>query len=74
MKDYYENTKAVFNRYNAVQEKIQSHSEETNAEDDEFLQNFCIYFAHALIKDTGYGAHSREELTRICDVVLDVIR
>lgn len=74
MRDYYENVREIIGRYNIIQDKIKTHSEETTAAEDEFLQNYCIHFAHALIKDTGYGAHSREELVRICDIVLDVIR
>ena len=74
MKDYYENTREIMNTYNMVQDKILTHSDETTSEEDEFLQNFCIHFAHALIKDTGYGSHSREELGKICDIINDVIR
>lgn len=51
-----------------------SHSEETtNNDEDEVLQNFCIYLAHALIKDTGFGQQSREELAKVASIINDVI-
>ena len=38
------------------------------------MSNFCIYLAHALIKDTGTGATSREELSKMADIINDVVR
>lgn len=55
MKNYYSNTTRCINRYNNIIDKISSSSKETTDEEDEFLQNFVIYFAHALIKDHGFG-------------------
>ena len=73
MKDYYENVRNVINKYNQIMDKI-SHSEETtNNDEDEVLQNFCIYLAHALIKDTGFGQQSREELAKVASIINDVI-
>ena len=73
MTDYYANTRAVFDRYNAVQNKIKTSPEVTTDDEDEFLQNFCIHLAHALVKDTGYGQQSREELGRVADIIGDVL-
>ena len=73
MKDYYENVRNVIDEYNQIMDKI-SHSEETTTNDeDEVLQNFCIYLAHALIKDTGFGQQSREELAKVASIINDVI-
>ena len=47
---------------------------EVSDEQDEFLTNFCLYLAHALIKDTGEGGDAREELTKVADIINDVIR
>ena len=55
MKDFYENTRAVMDRYNIIMDNIVHSEEETSKSDDEFLDNFCIYLAHSLIKDTGDG-------------------
>ncbi len=74
MKDYYENTRKCIDEYNFIQEKMTSSPHVTTEGEDEFIQNFCIYFAHALIKDTGFGQSSREELEKITDIVNDVIR
>ena len=74
MKDYYINTRNCIDTYNAIQDKIQNHIDTTNETEDEFLHNFCIYFAHALIKDTGFGQTSREELEKVADIINDVIR
>ena len=74
MKDYYENTRNCIDKFNAVQEKIKTHTDTTNNDEDEFLHNFCLHFAHALIKDTGYGQQSREELEKVADIINDVIR
>ena len=74
MKDYYSNTRRTIDMYNQAANKIKNSNFETTESEDEFLQNFCIHFAHALIKDTGFGGKSREELEKICEIILDVIR
>lgn len=45
---------------------------DTTDEEDEFLQNFCLYFAHALIKDTGFSKPARDELSKIAEIIRDV--
>ena len=72
--DYYPNTRQTIDRYNQVINKIYDDPNETYEEEDEFLHNFCLHLAHALIKDTGYGQESREELGKIADIINDVIR
>lgn len=74
MKDYYSNTRACIDRYNEILERIKSNPHPTQEDEDEFLQNFCLHLSHALIKDTGYGQLSREELCRVADIINDVIR
>ena len=73
MKDYYSNTRDTIDKYNEIMNYIRNNTHETTDEQDEFLQNFCIYLAHALIKDTGYGDISREELGKVADIINDVI-
>ena len=73
MKDYYKNVRSIIDRYNQIMNKICTSTEETNEDDDEFLQNFCLHMAHALIKDSGYGQASREELERVADIIKDVV-
>ena len=74
MRDYYKNTREIFNRYNLVSEQIKNGIDCTSEDDDEFMQNFCIHLAHALIKDTGFGGKSRDELVKVADIINDVIR
>lgn len=73
MKDYYANTRFIIDKYNQIMDYIKNSPAETSEETDEFLTNFCIYLAHALIKDTGYGQQSRDELNRVADIISDVI-
>ena len=73
MKDYYSNTRQIIDKYNETMDTICNSSSETSDEQDEFLTNFCIYLAHALIKDTGYGDIAREELGKVADIINDVI-
>lgn len=73
MKNYYENTTQIINKYNETINQIEHGSFETSERQDEFLQNFCIYLAHALIKDHGFGSHSREELCKVADIIRDVV-
>ena len=51
-----------------------NHEEPTTNAEDEFLQNHCIYLAHAIIKDAGFGCRSREEMCKMADIVNDVLR
>ena len=74
MKDYYANLRQCIDTYNMIQDKIKNHTDTTNDAEDEFLANFCIHFAHALIKDTGFGQTSRDELEKIADIINDVVR
>jgi len=46
----------------------------TTEEEDEFLSNYCVYLAHALVKDTGFGQTSRDELVKVADIINDIIR
>lgn len=72
--DYYPATRQVIDKYNMVVNKIYDDPEETYEDEDEFLQNFCIHLAHALIKDTGYDSRDREELCKVADIINDVVR
>ena len=74
MIDYYKNTRECLNRYNEIQDIIYNSEHETTDEQDEFLQHFCMYLAHALIKDVGYNSRSREELCQTADIINDVCR
>ncbi len=74
MKNYYQNTIDCIKKYNQIINTIQFSPVETNDEEDEFLDNFCIYLAHALIKDHGTGQLSREELCKVADIINDVCR
>lgn len=73
MKDYYNNTRECIDRYNRIAQKIKTSPTETTEDQDEFLANFCIYLAHALIKDTGFSDAAREELGKVADIINDVI-
>ena len=73
MKDFYQNTRNCINRYNEIVDKVH-HGTVTNDEEDEFIENYCIYLAHSLIKDTGSGQLAREELGKMADIINDVIR
>ena len=55
MKDFYSNTRQIIDEYNQILDKIISSPEPTTDEEDEKLQNHCLYLAHALIKDMGGG-------------------
>ncbi len=75
MNDFYENTRECIDRYNQIIDKIMNnYDEETSDEEDEFLDNFCIYLAHALIKDTGTSQRPREELCKVANIINDVVR
>ena len=73
MKDYYSHTRKTINRYNQIVEKMGNVNEDTTDDEDEFIMNFCLHLAHALIKDTGGGQIAREELSKVADIINDVV-
>ena len=73
MKDFYKNTRATIDLFNQVQDKIMNDSAEATDEECEVLDNFCIHLAHALIKDTGTGQLAREELSKVANIINDVV-
>ena len=74
MKDYYVNTRKCIDTYNNYVNVVFKDHEELSDDRDEFLQNFCLHLAHALIKDTGSGQLARDELGKIADIINDVVR
>lgn len=74
MVDYYSNTRQFIDRYNEIQEKIKTNPQPTDSTEDEFMTNQCLYLAHALIKDVGYGSTARDELVKTADIINDVLR
>ncbi len=74
MKDYYKYTRNVLDKYNNVQDKIRNNDDVTTELEDEFLQNFYLHLAHALVKDTGYGQASRDELEKVADIINIAVR
>lgn len=73
MKDYYINTRHAIDKYNQIIDDICNSKEESTEDSDEYIQNFCLYLAHALIKDTGFGQASRDELAKIANIILEVV-
>lgn len=73
MKDYYRNTRACISEYNRIINKILTCEQELTDKEEERLDNHCIYLAHALIKDAGPGDKTREEMRKMCTVILDVL-
>ena len=73
MKDFYSHTRACIDKYNVISNKIMNGVETTTNEEDEFIGNFCIYLAHALISDTGFGELARQELGKVADIINDVV-
>ena len=73
MKDYYKNTRACINEYNRIVNKVFTCEQELTDKEDEKLDNHCLYLAHALLKDTGPAGTAREELGKMCDVILSVL-
>jgi len=55
MKDFYKTTRSCIDKYNEICDKVAHGAEELSNDEDEYLANFCLYLAHALIKDTGEG-------------------
>lgn len=74
MKDYYVNTRKCIDTYNSYVNAVFKDPEELSDDRDEFLQNFCLHLAHALIKDTGSGQIARDELGKMADIINDVVR
>lgn len=73
MKNYFQNTTKLINQYNQVLNKICTGDSDTTDDEDEFLVNFCLYLAHALIKDYGMGGVARDELLKCATIIEDVI-
>ena len=73
MKDYYKNVRACIDMYNKIQDKMHCGQYDTTDEEDEFVVNHCLYLAHALLKDAGFGDVSREELGKVCTIIQDII-
>lgn len=71
MKNYYKNTTECIEKYNQIVDVIINYERETTDEEDEFIQNFCIYFAHALIKD--YPG-SKDEICKVAGIINTVCR
>lgn len=74
MEDLFENTRKLFDKYNDITYRVWKSGEELSDDEDEFLTNFCIYLAHALIKDYGMGGVARDELLRCAKIIEDVIK
>ena len=72
MYNFYPSTTQCINKYNTIQYKMENLAVETSEVEDEFITNFCVYLAHALIKDTGTGQQSRQELCKTARIILDV--
>ena len=70
MKDYYTNTRACIDDYNAIINKIYTCVEETTDSEDERLQNHPLYLAHALIKDI----QNVEDITTVARIILDTVK
>lgn len=73
MKDYYRNTRACISEYNRIIDKVFTGEQELTDEEDEKLDNHCLYLAHALLKDAGPGEKSREDMRKMCTVMLDIL-
>ena len=73
MKDYYKATRECIDKYNQVLEEIYHGATELSDDQDEYLTNFCMYLAHALIKDHGGGQLAQEELRKMATIIIDVI-
>lgn len=74
MKDYYKNTNACLLRYNEISDKIFHGEETTHDEEDEFILNFAVYLAQALIADAGFSEIAREQLGKMADIINDAVR
>ena len=74
MKDFYKTTRGCIDKYNEICDKVAHGAEELSNDEDEYLANFCLYLAHALIKDTGEGQLARDEIEKVADIINVVIR
>lgn len=74
MKNFYPNTTKCIEKYNQISDKVFNGDESTTDVEDEFLLNFCLYLAQALVADTGFSEKAREELTKTADIINDVCR
>lgn len=69
MTDFYKNTRACIDEYNAIVNKIYTSAEETTDEEDEKLQNHCLYLAHALIRDIP----DAWDIKTVAKIILDTV-
>ena len=69
MTDFYKNTRACIDEYNAIVNKIYRNTEETTDEEDEKLQNHCLYLAHALIRDIP----NVWDIKTVAKIILDTV-
>ena len=74
MKDYYQNVRKCIDRYNTILDDLEKSTHSLTDDREEFILNFCIYFAHALIKDTGRSDSTDEFLSKVADIINDVVR
>ncbi len=70
MTDFYKNTRACIDEYNAIVNKIYRSTEETTDEEDEKLQNHCLYLAHALIRDVPDVG----DIKTVAKIILDTVK
>lgn len=73
MTDYFKNTTMAIENYNHIINKIIKSTIETTDVEDEYLTNFALYLAHALIKDYGDGGTARDELRRMARIIIAVL-
>lgn len=69
MKDFYTNTRACIDEYNEIIDKICTSLTETTDEEDEKLQNHCLYLAHALIRDIP----NVWDIKTVAKIILDTV-
>lgn len=74
MKNFYPNTTECIEKYNQIQDKMYNSEETTTDNEDEFVLNFCLYLAQALVADAMFSEKAREELTKTADIINDVCR
>ena len=73
MKDYYKHTNACLRRFNEISDKILNGKEATHDEEDEFLLNFPLYLAQALVSDAGFSETAREQLTKMAGIINEAV-
>lgn len=73
MTDYFINTREAIDKYNSIVDCIKNGKIEIDDKDDEYIYNFHLYLAHALLKDYGPDGISRSELKQVAKIILDVI-